>query len=83
MSYNGWKNRATWNVSLWVSNDQGLYECAMQYVAWAKENKKRITWKGFVEYANLEGDRTGDGYKFDSKVLDTAALAAMLKEMAE
>jgi hypothetical protein len=25
MSYNGWKNYETWNVALWVDNDQGSY----------------------------------------------------------
>jgi hypothetical protein len=25
MSYNGWKNWQTWNVNLWLSNDEGMY----------------------------------------------------------
>ncbi|HEY7192875.1 MAG TPA: hypothetical protein VH439_03965 [Gemmatimonadales bacterium] len=25
MSYNGWSNYETWNVALWLSNDEGSY----------------------------------------------------------
>ena len=27
-AYNGYKNYETWNVVLWISNDEGLYEMA-------------------------------------------------------
>jgi hypothetical protein len=26
MSHNGWKNYETWNVKLWIDNDQGSHE---------------------------------------------------------
>ena len=29
-SYNGWENYETWNVALWINNDEGLYNLAMQ-----------------------------------------------------
>ena len=29
-SYNGYQNYQTWNVCLWISNDEGLYSLAKQ-----------------------------------------------------
>ena len=82
MTYNGWKNRATWNVSLWIQNDESLYMQAVSYVDRAEVTGKRVTWGGFCEYAQLKDARTPDGYKFDGKGLDVVALAQMLKELA-
>lgn len=31
-SYNGHKNRAHWNVSLWIGNDEMLYRLAQQRI---------------------------------------------------
>ena len=30
MTYNGHKNYQTWNVTLWINNDEGLYNLARQ-----------------------------------------------------
>jgi hypothetical protein len=32
-TYNGWTNRETWALNLWLSNDQGLYETTRERVA--------------------------------------------------
>ena len=31
MTYNGHKNWNHWNVSLWINNDEGLYNLAREY----------------------------------------------------
>jgi hypothetical protein len=36
-TYNGWKNYPTWNVNLWLSNDEGLYRATLDSIAGARE----------------------------------------------
>jgi len=37
--YNGWRNWATWNVALWLGNDEGIYHAAVE-LAKAKQKDK-------------------------------------------
>ena len=30
-TYNGWKNRATWNTALWLTNDEGIYRTMLSF----------------------------------------------------
>ena len=77
--YNGWKNKATWNVALWIGNDEGLYNSAKEY-ANSNPTKNKL-YMGFVQYAGLAGDRTPDNFKWDGKELDYKALSQMMREL--
>lgn len=79
-TYNGWKNRQTWNVALWINNDEGLYRAAREYVL---KHKHKALYAGFVKSYGLEHDRTPDNISWMGTRLDYAALNRMMKELAE
>ena len=78
--YNGWKNYETWNVALWISNDEGLYNDALQC----------SSYREFVDLYNSTGDDNGggaiyyqtpDGVSWDDSGLDINALDEMIAEL--
>ena len=40
MSYQGWSNYPTWDVALWLDNDEGLYHQQREWAEEAKEEAK-------------------------------------------
>jgi hypothetical protein len=58
--YNGHKNWNHWNVSLWLNNDEGLYDMARRAVRRAKTKDKAATML-MEELRSLDITSTPDG----------------------
>jgi hypothetical protein len=70
--YNGWKNHATWNVALWIDNDEGLYRFALECLNYAIFRD---------ELREMGTTETPDGVAYNDSGLDTDELDAMLTEL--
>lgn len=77
--YNGWKNRQTWNVALWINNDEGLYRSARNYMA--QRQGKKATYSGFIKSMGMGQDRTPDNIAWLGTRLDLPALNEMMEEL--
>ena len=71
-SYNGWKNYETWNVALWIGNDEGMYSLAKECGSYA----------GFAEeMRELGSTETPDKVAYGDSGLDLDALESMISEL--
>ena len=78
-TYNGWMNRETWNIALWVGNDQDLYNSIVK--------NKYSTYAEFyndLKHVLLYGNnQTPDGISWTHPDLDLADFNCMIKEIGE
>ena len=80
MSYNGWKNYETWNVALWIGNDETLYRAACAFMT---EYEGEKPYEDFVHSHGLAGNETPDGVRWLSSDLSTDELDRMMRELVE
>jgi len=70
--YNGWANWETWNVALWISNDEATYKVAQRYDSYDRLIPRlEMMW----------GQMTPDGARWMDGTIDTAALDEMLADL--
>ena len=75
--FNGWKNYETWNVALWIGNDQGYYELA----------KECDSYKEFIcivtnnLYLGTTSKKTPDDISWIDESLDYERLDELIKEL--
>jgi hypothetical protein len=72
-TYNGYANYATWNVSMYLTNDEGLYNLVKRFDSWEK-CKEALGWYGVT--------KTCDDISFDDPDLDIDELDEMLAELS-
>lgn len=69
--YNGWRNKETWNVALWINNDSGLYRIA-------KECEDYPAFAHFLREENML--ETPDHVAWNDSGLDVDALSEVIRE---
>jgi hypothetical protein len=79
--YNGWKNRQTWNVALWLGSDEYLYRAAVKFMEKRTHPKANNHYARFIKEQGLADERTGDKIKWLGSRLDYKALDDMMKEL--
>ena len=74
--YNGWKNYQTWNVNLWLMNNEELYNTARDFT------KSEHPYESLRDYLR-ECDiiETPDGVAYNDSGLDIAALDESIREI--
>ena len=73
-TYNGWTNYETWNVALWIGNDEGLYHLA-------REAKDYQTFVDCLEACSLNDAETPDGVKWSDPAINTVEMDEMFEEL--
>tara|TARA_B100000035_G_C21003772_1_gene556211 strand:- start:1134 stop:1385 length:252 start_codon:yes stop_codon:yes gene_type:complete len=80
---NGWANYETWNASLWINNDEFLYNTAKACVRFAVNEEP---WTKFVR-CMMDGEigrhlcQTGDGVSWDDPNIDADEMNDMMLEL--
>ena len=84
-TYNGWANYETWNASLWINNDEFLYNTAKACVDYCGDNE--TPWDKFVR-CMMEGQigkflgKTGDDVAWNDPAIDADEMNDCLYELA-
>ena len=73
-TYNGWTNYETWNVALWIGNDEGLY-------ALAKEAGNYRDFVDFLEACSFNDLSTKDGVAYRDPAVNIIEMDQMIDEL--
>ena len=76
--YNGWANYETWNIVLWLSNDEGLYNIAKQYSKLSGSNPYEQLCENLEEFGYT---CTADGVFLNDENLNLDEINDAIREL--
>lgn len=80
-TYNGWPNRQTWNVMLWMDNDEPCYRAYREVVERYKAKGKRFTSAAAQRVCmDCLGETTPDGIKVGGTKVRWTKIAEAMRE---
>jgi len=84
-TYNGWANYETWNVSLWIQNNQFLYNTAkacveFHDVAFETPYEKFVRCMTKGQIGQMLGE-TNDGVAWDDELVNHNEINKMMLEL--
>lgn len=88
-NYNGWANYETWNVALYLDNDEGIYNFMLEglrhLLAERNDDWTGISLQELRELVQnaFRGDSTPDGVRLSHSEIDWSEISDKLLEMAE
>jgi polyhydroxyalkanoate synthesis regulator phasin len=77
--YNGWKNRQTWNIALWLGNDEPYCNDAIRQVSVI--GKKPTIAQTRLIVNEVFDEMTPDGVSTLDEAIDWKAISELLEEM--
>jgi hypothetical protein len=87
--YNGWANYETWNVALYLDNDEGIYNFMLEGLRHLLA-ERNDDWTGIstqelreLVQSAFRGDSTPDGVRLSHSEIDWSEISDKLLEMAE
>ena len=79
-TYNGYANYETWNVALWIQNDEWMYNTAKACVEYCSDNE--TPYDKFIRcMSNVEKYTTNDNVRWDSDAVDFEEINEVLADL--
>ena len=77
-TYNGWANYETWNVSLWIQNNQFLYNTAVACVEYCNPAFETPYEKFIRNMHNVDNFTTADSVAWDDELINHDEINEMM-----